>query len=62
MLGYANTVPGTALLEMVVSLVAGEYYEIQQWMNSSEATNGLGYSPGSLAEDIWHCNIVITEY
>ncbi|MFA5344541.1 MAG: hypothetical protein WC381_11360 [Kiritimatiellia bacterium] len=62
MLGYANTVPGTALLEMVVSLVAGEYYEIQQWMNAAEATNGLGYSPGSLAEDIWHCNIVISEY
>lgn len=60
---YANTVPSLVYWDEIVDLVAGEYYEMQQWADGAGATeNALGYDSATVPDPIWHHQVVIEEY
>ena len=62
MVYYVSTTPVAATYDMVVSLVAGEHYEIQQWADDAQAdSQGLGSNPQNLPTSVLMAEIIVTE-
>lgn len=60
---YYSAVPGVALWDKIVDLVAGQYYEMQQWSDSNSGDEGaLGYDSATIPDPIRHCEVIIEEY
>lgn len=64
MQGYYNSIPGFVTYSKVVSLVAGEHYELQQWADDLQnSSTGFGYLYDTdLNEPISHAEVTITKY
>jgi hypothetical protein len=60
---YWNTVPGIVTWDRVVDLVAGQYYEMQQWSATNSASEtGLGYTGPTDPEAKDHCEVSIQRW
>lgn len=60
---YWNTIPGPTEYTQVVSLVAGNYYELQQWSDDAQAADdGFGYDIANIPSAFNYAELMIWRY